>query len=241
MAKQSDIDFRVVAEGDVVESSGSLEARESARRLGDVEGSSYTTFEGHPVEWAFDVAGGEYHRILAGAASSEQRVLLIVDADHAFTAMLYGKALVSSGETLTPHSVVLVDIPPEASWHCDSFYVSRERLDGMRDNDVLVVALHAHECSPSADTVETAIKRRTPHLVSSPDPRATETGFAQWMKLVRVLRRVLRLRELDAPEIIIANDVELAKKIWTNHDVRALASWPDDLRSIATELGLVIP
>lgn len=239
MSKQRDVDFRIVAEGDVVESSGSLAAREAARRLGNVEGSSYTTFEGHPVAWAFDVAGGEHHHILAGAASSEQRVFLVVDADHAFTAMLYGKALASAGETLAPHSVVLVDIPAEASWHCDSFYISRDRLDGMRDNDVLVVALHAHESGARADDAEAAVKGRTPNLVSSADPRASEPGFAEWMKLVRVLRRLIRLRELDAPEIIVANDVDLAKKIWTDHEVRALASWPDDLGSMATELGLV--
>jgi hypothetical protein len=239
MSKERDIDLRIVAEGGVVESSGSLAAREDARRLGDVEGSSYTTFEGRPVAWAFDVAVGKRHHIVAGAVSTEQRVFLLVDADHAFSAMLYGKALASAGEPLTPHSIALVETPREASWPCDSFYVSRERLEGMRGRDVLAIALHAHECGPSADAAEAAVKRRTPELVSTPDPRATEPGFAHWMKLVRVLRRLARLRELDAPEIIIENDVELAKKIWTKGEVRALASWPDDLRALADELDLV--
>ena len=223
----------------VAETEASRAAREAAEELGPVAGSSYTTFEGRPFLWAFDVEREPYGLVVAGGEEAPGRVLLLVAEEHLFTVMLYAKALVgSSADPLEPHLVTLTElIPPQASWYCDSFYLSRRQMPGMREGDLLAVALHAREAGLSADAAEAAVAARTPDLVSSPDPDAGRSGFREWVKLVRSLRRLSRLRELAAPEVIIENEVRIANRLWQGPGVRDLADWPDDLVAVAGELG----
>ena len=77
----------------IVESEASLAARRAAESFGDVEGSSYSMFEDRPVVWAFDVIRSPHRLIVAGHETLPLRVLLLVDEEHAFSGMLYGKAL----------------------------------------------------------------------------------------------------------------------------------------------------
>jgi hypothetical protein len=227
----------------VAETEASRAAREAAEELGPVAGSSYTTFEGRPFLWAFDVQREPHGLVVAGGEETPGRVLLWVAEEHVFSVMLYGKALVgSSADPLEPHLVTLIEeIPPQASWYCDSFYLTRRRITGMRDGDLLAVALHAGEAGMSPDAAESAVAARSPDLVSSPDPNAGHPGFRRWFKLVRSLRRLARLRELAAPEVIIENEIRIARRLWEEPDVRDLAEWPADLVAVAGELGLGRP
>lgn len=223
----------------VAETEASRAAREAAEGFGAVGGSSYTTFEGRPILWAFDVEQEDGRGlVVAGGENVPGRALLFADEAHAFSVMLYGKALVGcSADALEPHLVTLIEeVPAQASWYCDSFYVSRRRIAGMRAEDVVAVALHASEVGMTADAAEAAVAARTPELVSSPDPRAGWDGFPLWVKLVRSLRRLARLRELAAPEVIVANEVRIANRLW-QRDLGALVDWPDDLEALADELG----
>ena len=232
-----EIDLRILTADQIDETDASRASRQAAEQLGPVEGSSYSTRDGRPVLWAFDIARGPRRVILAGAEDLTCHVVLVAAPEHAFTAMLYGKSIAaSSTEAIEPHAVTLIEAPPDAGWFCDSFYLSRVRIDGMAPGDVVAVAMHACEVGLGEDAVEAAILRRSPDLVSSPDPAGSDPAFRHWMKIVRSLRRLLRLRELAGPEIIIANEIDLATRTWQRLGMRPLASWPDDVLPVAGEL-----
>ena len=40
----------------IIESAGSLKARRHADKLGEIQGSSYTNYDGEPIAWAFAIA-----------------------------------------------------------------------------------------------------------------------------------------------------------------------------------------
>lgn len=242
--QDDELDIRLLTTEEIVESKGSRQARARAATFGEVLSSSYTTFEDRPVLWAFSMQpSAEPHLIiLAGGETFPGDLLLRIAEDEAFTGMLYGKALIhASSEPLEPHVVVrLLEQPAQASWLADSFYVAKERLRGMRDVDLLAVALHASETGLDEDAAEAAVRSRTPELISSPDPLAMHPAFQPWLKVVRCLRRLRRLREIDAPSIIIDNDVRTAKQTFAERlRGKSLPPWPDDLHALVDELDLM--
>jgi hypothetical protein len=222
----------------IVESEASWAARQAAARFGDVEGSSYSTFEERPVLWAFDVAADAHRIIFAGGESSDRSVLLLVDEENAFTGMMHAKAIVGySRERLGPHVVTVVDqVDPKASWFCDTFYLSRHRCGPASENELLAVALHGTEVGLDPDRAERSLLARSPKLISTPDPAAKEATFPSWVKLIRSLRRLVRFRELNAPEVIIDNEIEMAMRFWKQLGRRTLAAWPEDLIATAAML-----
>jgi hypothetical protein len=221
----------------VLESEASRAAREAASRFGEVQGSSYTTFEERPILWAFDVNAGEHRVIYAGGESSDQSVLLLASEAIAFTAMLHAKSLIGHRhEELEPHQVTFVErVDPAASWWCDSFYVSRRRFGPALEHELLAVTLHAAEVGLDPDRAEEAVLAR--NLMSTPDPSAKDPRFPAWVKLLRSLRRLTRLEELAAPQIIIDNEIQLAERAWQRLERCPLASWPPDLSAAAAGLS----
>lgn len=211
------------------------EARARAESLGDVVGSSISRFDGAPVAWAFDIDDGSpRHIVLAGAALRPESLVLGATQDHVFAVMRFGKALFASaampvGKQLTAGEVVKLAQQPEgASWFCDSFLLCPRKQLGL-----CAVGLHLDEIGRSPADTLARVRVRTPALVTSPDPHAREPDYATAALLVRRLRRIVRLRELDAPAQIIDNDlravVALARPAWL--------AWPDDLRAIVDELA----
>ena len=81
-------------------------------------------------------------------------------------------------------------------------------------------------------------RRARPTWSRARTPTPGAPAFVEWVKLVRSLRRLSRLRELAAPEVIIENEVRIASRLWQVPGVRDLASWPTDLVAIAAGLGL---
>ncbi len=116
------------------------------------------------------------------------------------------------------------------------------KLPEMRRQDVLAVALHAKEVGRSADWTESAVLARVPELFSTPDAHATDPVYPKWVRLLRTVGRLKRLRELEEPEMMITKDHELCTAIWseigTTPWVAAPSSWPEDLHALAVELGL---
>jgi len=238
-----DLDLRLVTPQDIVESEGSLEARRFAATFGAIEGSSYSprsADDKRPIAWAFDVALADRRLVIGGSEQERGRVLLFVPHEYAFSGMLYVKAIATAGsEAIDRHVVTLVRRPADASWLADLFYLSRHTVPGMGPCDVLAVALHATEAGLSPDVVEAAVKRRAPDWMSIPEHGASHAAFPRWAKAVRSLRRLVRLRELDAPAIIIENEIAIARETWGKDGIaRELVRWPDDLRDVAAELGM---
>jgi hypothetical protein len=61
-----------------------------------------------------------------------------------------------------------------------------------------------------------------------------------WQLLERRMRRVVRLRELNAPAEILDNEVAMAREAWGRVPPAAAGSgstWPADLEPLARELG----
>lgn len=217
------------------------QARDAARRFGSVAGVSSTTFEGRPVLWAFDVEQGAGRIVAAGSETRHGFLLFRCHEDDSFKLMLLGKTLAGYAVDETePHTIAQFEparVPREA-WWCDSFYVARDRIDGMETADRFAVALHIAEVGATDPAfAERSIRARAPDLRSSADPAAGAPGFPDWWKLVRGLRRLRRLRELDAPELIVENELRMARDRWAMPRVRALATFPDDVHAIAAELG----
>ena len=215
------------------ESEASVACRAAAAQLGDVVGSSYSTEDGEPLAWAFHVEATDGHLVYAGAADADHDIVLRCAEDHAFTTMLHAKALflTSTIDELVvgqPGVVMLTARPEAASWFCDSFLA---KPDGPR---LFATALHVAEVGLDGARALAAVAARTPTLVTSPDPLHDRDGYREAVKLVRGLRRLIRLRELNAPEIIIDNDMRMAReRVWP-----AWLALPADVVEVAAELGL---
>ena len=223
----------------IAESPASLAARQRAERVGAVIGASYSTLEGQPVLWAFDLNCGEHHLILAGGEATTKRVALRVHAEHSFSGMLYGKALVGySLDGLEPHSVTQIEgVPASAGFYCDSFYIAKRDIPGLMAEDVLAVALHSSEVGLTADDAEAALAARTPEGISSPDPRAADPAYRARVRLVRSLRRYRRLTELAAPDVFLDKEARIATSNFERAVGGDLGPLPDDVRPVAEALG----
>jgi hypothetical protein len=229
---------------DIVESEGSFEAREFANVLGVVEGSSYTTRGGDPIVWAFDVSYSAFEPrrlIVAGAAHTEMRIYMLVPEDHAFSGLLMAKAVVAGvdAEDLAPHALVVPD--PDAfgelgTEHCLQFYVCDAQFGAPIETPGLAaVGLRADEGSLPPDTVLALLRKRTPDGLTTLDPFRKEPWYLSYALLVRAARRWRRLVALDAPAIIIENDIraiqrhraDIAASGWT----AARAKLPPDVEN----------
>lgn len=232
-----------MTERQITESDDSLAARAAANELGTVEGASYSRFEDRPVLWAFDIDADGRRLVLAGGESLDPRVVLFHDGQTTLTWLIYAKAVIAAcirDEEFEPPSVVLIgETPAQASWYCHSFYLSEARLDGMREQDAVAVALHGVEAGLDADRVQALVHQRTPELLSTSDPRSAHANYPEWVRLVASLRRLVRLRALSAPQTILDNEVALATKFGS----RLPRSWdlPGDVHAVAEELGLRRP
>lgn len=63
---------------------------------------------------------------------------------------------------------------------------------------------------------------------------------ASWTQLEAGLRRLVRLRELRAPAEAIAQEIELARDLWSRLPPPPFGmkvAWPEDVRAVARELG----
>jgi hypothetical protein len=67
----------------------------------------------------------------------------------------------------------------------------------------------------------------------------SENDHDAWQLLERRMRRVVRLRELNAPREILDNEVAMAREAWARVPPAAGGryAWPADLEPLARELG----
>ena len=213
------------------ESDESEAARRAAHALGPIEGSSTTRHHGKPIAWAFDIAATAHrHLVLAGAEGLEGRVLLRVDAELAFSGMLLAKAIAQhSDRQLDRGEVTLIETPAESSWACDAFYLHPEVPAGLREHDVLAIALHAGEAGLPVPQVAAALEARAPDGVSRPDPLAEAPTYPAWVRLLRSVRRYERLRALQAPEVLLEKERVLARRFFQRVDLSSFGPLPDDV------------
>lgn len=213
------------------ESEDSEAARRAAHALGPIVGSSSTRHQGRPVAWAFDIAATESrHLVLAGAEGLDGRVLLRVDAEHAFSGMLFGKAIaLHSDRLLDRGEVALIESPAESSWHCDAFFLHPDVPTGLRDEDVLAIALHASEAGLPVPQLAAALEARAPDGVSRPDPLAEAPTYPAWVRLLRSVRRYDRLLALQAPELLLEKERVLARRFFQRVDLTSFGPLPDDV------------
>lgn len=213
--------------------------RQAAEGMGRVRESSFTEARSEVVAWAFAVERGDERLVLAGSVVREPWVALAVHADHPVSGMIYAKAIAALREPLVVPSVVrLVGQHQQASWPCDAFLLSEGESRGLRPGDLWATGLHAEEIGLDAATVTDRVNMRAPGGRTTPDPAAGSPVFRTWVKLLRALRRIERSKALAAPQLIIDNDITLARRAWQKLGGKPLTTFPADVLPLAQELDL---
>lgn len=231
------------------DSEASAQARADATRLGRIVREEIKLWGETPALFTFavDIGRGVRH-VLAGCdphlgriAYTEEgadvvdtprptlsRIHLSVRNEDLDTGMIYARALLfaplaDGQENVKSH--LLRPPPRDVSWTCDTFLVADE-------TEHFVVAAHLDELGLRENVTLDMIRKREPTLVSTPDPNAHRRDYPVAAALVRRVRRYYRLRDLEAPETIIENEIALVRRL----KKPAWMQWPADCLDAAAEL-----
>lgn len=227
----------------IKESESSLAARNLAEMLGQILGSSYTMVADKPTVWAFDLEmdlNGQ-RLIVAGSEKLNGRIFIFAEADNSAPLMLYAKELVanSGAQPLTTNTIIEFDKTPEGTnLYCDSVYISEIKIKGMQEHDVLAVFLHASDVGFSPDQTAEIISKRTPDFISTFDRKSQDPHYSNWVRIIRIMRRIDELKKISGPPMIIENDTRMLMEAWDALGSKPLTPWPNDLKKIVIELRL---
>lgn len=239
------------------ESKASAQARAIATVLGPLVREEYKIWGETPALFTFASDSGRgFLHILAGcdpelariayAHDGEHmlelpkpevpRIQLSVREEHLDAGMIYARALLFSpphdGHDNIHHHI-LRPTPEGVAWSCDSF-VEMTDVEGVGEHHV--VGAHLDELGRREDVTLAMIHEREPDYITTPDPEAHRPDYHVAAALVRRLRRYYRLVELNAPTIIIDNEIALVRRLTKP----AWLALPADCVAAATELGVLV-
>jgi hypothetical protein len=235
------------------DSKASAQARAVASCLGRIVREEYKVWGETPALFTFAVDGGRgFHHVLAGCDRELARIAylepgadlletpkptiarlqLSVREEHLDAGMIYARALLfappKSGEQDIP-AHLLRPTPPGVAWSCDTF-LAADDVEGIGEH--FVVGAHLEEIGLRENVMLAMIRKREPALITTPHPDAHRSDYHVAVALVRRVRRYYRLRDLKAPEQIIANEVAMVGRLTKP----AWLEWPADCVDAAAEL-----